>query len=261
MATPEMRFNDGAAYERMMGVWSRSVGEIFLDWLAPTPGLTWADIGCGSGAFSELLAERCAPARIFGIDPSEAQLTYARARPAARVAEFRQGDAMALPYADASMDAAAMALVLFFVPDPAKGVAEMTRVVKPGGSISAYLWDIVGGGIPFSPFWSAMEAMGIHYALPPSAAISDMAPLRAAWEAASIASVQTREIRVARTFASFDEFWSVMGSAASISDVLKSLSAEDLAALRTRVRAALPAAADGTIRYESRANAVKGVRP
>lgn len=137
-----MRFNDGATYERMMGVWSRSVGEIFLDWLAPAPGLAWADIGCGSGAFSELVAERCAPARIFGIDPSEAQLAFARAGPAAAVADFRQEDAMALPYPDASMDSVAMALVLFFVPDPAKGVAEMKRAVKPGGTISAYVCGI-----------------------------------------------------------------------------------------------------------------------
>ena len=59
--------------------------------------------------------------------------------PAARIAEFRQGDATALPYPDSSIDAAAMALVLFFVPDPAKGIAEMKRVVKPGGSVSAYM--------------------------------------------------------------------------------------------------------------------------
>ena len=61
MAAPTIQFNDGAAYDRMMGVWSRMVGEVFLDWLAPAPGLTWTDIGCGSGAFSELIAARCAP--------------------------------------------------------------------------------------------------------------------------------------------------------------------------------------------------------
>src|SRR5512137_1710704 len=103
MAAPTIQFNDGAAYDRMMGVWSRMVGEVFLDWLAPAPGLTWADIGCGSGAFSDLLAARCAPAKIYGIDPSEAQLVQARKGLAAGVAEFRQGDAMALPYPDSSI--------------------------------------------------------------------------------------------------------------------------------------------------------------
>ena len=90
----QSRVVDGAAYERMMGVWSRLAGDVFLDWLAPRPGLRWIDVGCGTGAFSELLIERCAPAEVQGIDPSEAQLAFARTRPAARLAQFRQGDAI-----------------------------------------------------------------------------------------------------------------------------------------------------------------------
>src|SRR5438552_10368690 len=148
MAEQQIRFDDGAAYERMMGTWSRLAGDIFLDWLAPRPGLRWIDIGCGSGAFSELLVERCAPAEVQGIDPSEAQLGFARTRPAARLARFRQGDAMALPCPDGSFDAAVMALVIFFVPEPAKGVAEMVRVVAPGGTIAAYGWEFEGNGRP-----------------------------------------------------------------------------------------------------------------
>ena len=74
MAEPQIRFDDGAGYERMMGTWSRLAGEVFLDWLKPASGLRWIDIGCGNGAFTELVAERCAPAGIHGIDPSEAQL-------------------------------------------------------------------------------------------------------------------------------------------------------------------------------------------
>src|ERR1700688_445584 len=116
MAEHQIRFEDGAAYERMMGVWSRLAGDIFLDWLAPSPGLRWIDVGCGNGAFTELLCSRCAPAKIHGIDPSEAQLAFARTRPGARAAQFHKGDAMALPFTDRSFDAAAMALVIFFVP-------------------------------------------------------------------------------------------------------------------------------------------------
>src|SRR5208282_5224519 len=124
MTEQKIRFDDGAAYERFMGVWSRFAGEIFLDWLAPGPGLQWIDIGCGNGAFTELLVARCAPSEVQGIDPSEAQLAFAHTRPATRVAEFRQGEAMALPFSTDRFDAAIMALVIFFVPDPAKGVAE-----------------------------------------------------------------------------------------------------------------------------------------
>src|SRR6266536_2208529 len=144
-------FNDGEIYERTMGVWSRLAGEIFLDWLAPPQGLRWIDVGCGSGAFTELLVQRCAPAEALGIDPSEAQLAFARARPMAHGAEFVLGDAMALPFASGRFDAAVMALVIFFVPDPAKGVAEMARVVRPGGIVASYAWDILGGGFPFHP--------------------------------------------------------------------------------------------------------------
>ena len=80
MAEPQIRFDDGAGYERMMGKWSRLAGEVFLDWLQPPSGLRWIDVGCGNGAFTELLAERCAPAEIQGVDPSEAQLAFARSR-------------------------------------------------------------------------------------------------------------------------------------------------------------------------------------
>ena len=48
----------------MMEVWSRFAGEVFLDWLAPPSSLRWIDIGCGTGAFTELLVERCAPVRV-----------------------------------------------------------------------------------------------------------------------------------------------------------------------------------------------------
>lgn len=68
MPEPQIRFNDGAAYERMMGVWSRSAGEVFLEWLAPRPSLRFVDVGCGNGAFTELLAERCTPKEIQGVD-------------------------------------------------------------------------------------------------------------------------------------------------------------------------------------------------
>jgi ubiquinone/menaquinone biosynthesis C-methylase UbiE len=149
MGDNQIRFDDGAAYERMMGVWSRLVGEEFIDWLAPATGLRWIDVGCGNGAFTELLVERCAPSEIVGVDPSEGQLVFARSRHQAGIAKFLQGDATALPFDDHSFDASVMALVIFFVPEPAKGLAEMVRVVRPGGSISAYVWDVLEpGGFP-----------------------------------------------------------------------------------------------------------------
>src|ERR1700751_399129 len=114
-----------------MGRWSALAGQTFLDWLAPPAGLKWLDVGCGSGAFTELLVQRCAPSEMHGVDPSDAQIAFARERPGARGAVFQLGDAMALPFGDNRFHAAVMELVIFFVPDPDKGVAEMVRVVRP----------------------------------------------------------------------------------------------------------------------------------
>jgi ubiquinone/menaquinone biosynthesis C-methylase UbiE len=93
-----IRFEDGDAYDRGMGPWSRLAGQTFLDWLSPRPGLKWLDVGCGTGAFTGLIAERCAPAEVQGVDPSEGQLAMARMRLGARNVTFCQADAMALPF-------------------------------------------------------------------------------------------------------------------------------------------------------------------
>src|SRR5262249_8952406 len=151
MVEQQIRYEDGAAYERYMGTWSRLAGEVFLDWLVPRPGLRWIEVGSGTGAFTELIIERCAPGEVQGIDPSEAQLAFARARTATRMAQFRHGDAHKLPFSEHLFDAAVMALVIFFVPDPAQGVAEMVRVVRPGGTVATYAWDLLGGGFPLEP--------------------------------------------------------------------------------------------------------------
>ena len=106
MPAEQFRFDNGAAYERHMGTWSRFAGDVFLDWLAPKPGLHWVDVGCGNGAFSERIVERCAPAEVQGIDPSEAQVAAARQKISATQVEFSLGDAMTLPYDDGRFDVA-----------------------------------------------------------------------------------------------------------------------------------------------------------
>jgi ubiquinone/menaquinone biosynthesis C-methylase UbiE len=261
MAEPQIRFDDGADYERMMGVWSRSVGDIFLDWLGPAPGLRWIDVGCGNGAFTELLVDRCAAAEVQGVDPSEGQLAFARRRPAARVAQFIQGSAMALPFSERKFDAAVMALVIFFVPEPAKGVAEMVRVVRPGGSISAYAWDIPGGGLPSEPILSEIRAMGIKTPSPPSADASRIEALSKLWTSAGLEDVETREITVQRTFADFDEFWAINLLGPSVSAATAKMSPGDIESLKSKVRAGLPADNAGRITYSGHANAVKGRVP
>ena len=261
MAEQNIRFDDGAAYEQMMGIWSRFAGEIFLDWLAPLSGLRWIDIGCGNGAFTQLLVERCAPAEVQGIDPSEGQLAFARARSTSRVVEFRLGDAMALPFPADRFDAAVMALVLVFVPDPAKGIAEMVRVVRPGGTVATYMWDMLGGGFPLDPVLIEMRAMGLAPLRPPQMQASRLEALRDLWTGAGLEAVETREITVHRTFADFDDLWMTKLKSPAIAPVVAAMASADNEALKGRVRAALPADAEGRITYGARAHAIKGRVP
>jgi ubiquinone/menaquinone biosynthesis C-methylase UbiE len=254
----EIRFDDGAAYERMMGVWSRLAGDVFLDWLAPKPNQSWLDVGCGNGAFSELIVTRTAPSAVQGVDPSEGQLAFARTRPHAEKMQFRQGGAMELPYADNAFDAATMALVLFFVPAPAQGVAEMKRVVKPGGSVSAYAWDMLGGGFPQERIFEVLRAMGRTPvgALRPEASQRGM--MEDLWRGAGLADVQTRVITVERTFENFEDLWTSVLPGPTLKNAMVGMSPAEAQELEDRSRRAFPAAADGSITYPAWANAVKG---
>jgi ubiquinone/menaquinone biosynthesis C-methylase UbiE len=261
MSETTIRFDDGEAYERGMGVWSRRVGEIFLDWLAPPPELAWIDVGCGNGAFTELLAERCAPAEIRGVDPSEAQLAFARARHGAGIAQFQKGDAMALPFDDNSFDAAVMALVIFFVPEPPAGVAEMARVVRPGGLVASYAWDIEGGGFPHEPVLAEMRAMGLPPIRPPSFAASRMENLRTLWTGAGLDRIETREIPVQRTFTDFDDYWSAALLGASIKATVATMTPDQLERLKESVRAQLGADHGKPVTLSARANAISGRVP
>lgn len=259
--TDQIRFDDGTAYERYMGEWSRLAGETFLDWIAPKTGLRWLDVGCGNGAFTEMLVERCAPVSVVGIDPSEGQLAYARTRPASRVAEFLQGDAMALPFPDDTFDAAVMPLVIFFVPEPAVGVAEMARVVCADGLVTAYAWDMEGGGFPYQALHDEMREMGVQVPVPPSPDASRIDVMRDLWKIAGLDSIETQEITVQRTFADFEDYHATVLGGPSVGRQLAAMSSENLARLFERMRAHLPTAADGRITYSARANAIKGRVP
>jgi SAM-dependent methyltransferase len=258
MAEQQIRFDDGAAYERMMGAWSRLAGGIFLDWLAPRAGLKWIDVGCGNGAITELIVARNAPAEVQGIDPSDGQLAYARTRSGTQMAQFRNGDAMALPFAAGSFDVAIMALVIFFVPEPAKGVAEMVRVVAPGGLVAAYAWDMAGGGFPLQPIQTELKAMGFSPLRPPSAEASKIEILQELWTEAGLVDVETRRIDVQRSFVDFDDFWTASTLGSSLGPLLTSMASDDVARLKARVRAHLGEDSTGRITYAAWANAIKG---
>ena len=113
----------GDRYEAYMGRWSRQLAPRFLDWLGAPPNLNWLDVGCGTGALSAAILARCNPASLIGVDPSEGFVATARALLPDRRAEFRVGDAQALPLDTASRDMVASGLVLNFVPDKQKALA------------------------------------------------------------------------------------------------------------------------------------------
>ncbi len=255
-----IRFEDGAAYERFMGVWSRVAGEAFIDWLAPSVGGRWADVGCGNGAFTETLIARVDPVAVAGIDPSEDQLAFARSRAPADRARFEQGDAMALPWPDASFDAAVMALVIFFVPEPARGVAELTRVVRPGGTVAAYVWDVFGGGFPYAVLKDEMAALGVPPLWPPSVEASRRDALLRLWHDAGLVDVAACELRVERTYDSFDDYWTVALDGPPIVPLIATMPAADVRRLEARMRERLPADAAGRITLTARANAIRGTR-
>jgi len=254
----QIRFDDGEVYERGMAPWSRLAGEAFLTWLAPTSNLRWLDVGCGTGAFAALVSDRCAPREVQGIDPSEGQLEYARARSGARNATFLSGDAMALPFGPMHFDAAVMALVIFFLPDPARGVREMARVVRPGGLVAAYAWDVLGGGFPFDPIWQATRAAGIAPLLPPNPDAGSREALDTFWRAAGLRDVETRHILVERTFPTFEDYWETSTITGGVRPMVEAIPVEERATLKERVRARLRTDSIGRFTWTARANAVKG---
>jgi ubiquinone/menaquinone biosynthesis C-methylase UbiE len=256
------QFSDGAAYERMMGRWSRKVGSQFIDWLDAGPGLDWLDAGCGNGAFTEEIQALTSPRRVAGLDPSPQQIDYARRRPNLSAVHFEVGDAQNLPFDSQSFDAAVMALVIAFIPDPARAVSELRRVVRPGGLVATYMWDLPAHGVPLRPVYEALTDMGHGPAMPPRADMSRSEALGAAWTAGGLQDVEQTVLHITVSYDGFADFWeSNSAPTGPQGKFIESLTPEKRDELRQRLQDKLPPAADGRISYGSFANAVKGRVP
>jgi SAM-dependent methyltransferase len=253
----------GEAYEPYVGRWSRLVAAGFLARLGAAPGARWLDVGCGTGALTGTILDRCAPASVLGVDPSEAFLAYARSRVTDPRAEFRHGDAQALPAEDAAFDVVVSGLVLNFVPDQPKAAAEMRRAARPGATVAAYVWDYAEGMQMMRRFWDAAAALdpegagGKDEAL--RFALCRPGPVASLFEGAGLRGVEVAPIEVPTVFRDFDDYWSpfLAGGAPALAYCL-SLDEDRRAALRERLRATLPAERDGSIRLSARAWAVRG---
>jgi len=256
-----IRFNDGAGYDRFMGVWSRLAGQEFLDWIGPSQGQRWLDVGCGNGAFTQLIAAQRQPLTLVGIDPSEAQLAYARRQPLLQGVDFVKADAMALPFADDTFDRAVMPLVIFFVPEPAQGLAEMARVVAPGGMVAAYAWDMEGGGFPYQSVNETLGAVGRAIPMPPSVGASRLDALRDLWTTAGLGDLHTRVITVERSFIDCDDLWDTVLLGPSAGQALAAMNGEGVSQFRKALRERLQPAGCGPITLEGRAHAIRGTVP
>jgi len=224
--------------------------------------LHWLDVGCGTGVFTEQVIRHNTPAAIIGIDPSAEQLAYARDRAGLGTAEFRVGDAQELPFPDESFDVAVMALVIHFVPNPAKAIAEMARVLHRGGRAAAYVWDYPRAGTPTAPMSAAMKAMGLEPPAPPSAQATSSAALEEFWRKAGFVEIGTRTIKILVEFTDFDEFWgSLSVPVGTLGKAIAQMTPDSLKRLRRTLQERTPTAADGRVVYEAHANAIKGRKP
>jgi len=259
---PAEVWENAESLERYVGRWSRLVAREFVAWLQVPPGSRWLDIGCGSGALTETVLAEAGPESIEGVDTSEAFVAYAASRVTDPRASFAVADAQALDRPGAAYDAVASSLVLNFLPDPARGAAEMRRVVRPGGVVAGYVWDYAGEMQLMRRFWDAAAE------LDPAAADLDEgrrmagcnpADLEALFAGAGLEEVETRAIDVPTVFADFDDYWSPFeGGQGPAPGYCVSLPPDRRAALRERLRETLPTASDGSISLVARAWAVRG---
>ena len=255
-------FDEGAAYERFMGRWSRAAGTIFLDWVAPPCDARWLDVGCGTGVFTELVLDRCSPATVIAIDPSAAQIELARSKPVARQADFRVADAQALPFGDGAFDVVASALVMNFIPDRPQALAEMRRVGRPGGLLAAFVWDFAAERSPGSLLRRSMRRIGADVPAVSGTETSGHDAIRGLFAQAGLQEIASRTIEVTVSFPDFDDFWqSQTLSSNPTNKMIAALPATERAKLIAAVRTELRAGSDGTFAYSARANAIKARVP
>lgn len=252
----------GDSYEAYMGRWSRPVAAKFLDWLDVPDGLDWLEVGCGTGALSSAIVERCRPKRLVAVDPSQGFVDKARENVSESYAEFRVGDAQALTQDAASCDVVASALMLNFVPDKAQALGEMKRVARPGGVVGFYVWDYPGGGVEFMrAFWDAATALNPDAAdLTEDKRFPFCTPdgLTEIAAACGLGDVECTALESPTVFRDFDDYWRPFTlGAGPAPGYCVSLEPDARAQLKKKLSDSLPRRDDGSIALKTRAWAVK----
>lgn len=259
--TPDV-WASATAYEQYVGRWSRPVAAEFLTWLDGPSRRTWTDVGCGTGGLASAILRTADPSAIVAIDRSAPYIEHARTRASDARLRFMQGDAQALPIRSGTMDCAVSGLVVNFLPNPALGVSEMTRIVRADGLVAAYVWDYAGRMELMRFFWDAAAALdreaaaldeGHRFPICQGDRLHDL------WNAAGLERVEWRAIDVPTRFRDFEDYWApFLGGQGPAPGYATSLPDEQRTRLRERLRAALPVRTDGSIDLVARAWAVRG---
>lgn len=255
-------WGSGDLYEPYVGRWSRLVARAFLEWLDMPEGSDWLDVGCGTGALTQTIIDRTSPRSLKSVDRSPEYVEYAKAHVTGSPKSLEVADAQSLPFESSSFDAAVTGLVLNFVPEPSRAVAEMARVVRPGGIVAAYVWDYGAKMEMMRYFWDAAVA------LDPAAADLDEGrrfpicrpePLAELFADAGLDGVEVRPIDVSTDFRDLDDYWSpFLGGQGPAPGYAVSLDEERLDVLKERIRSRLPIEEDGSIHLIGRTWAVRG---
>jgi ubiquinone/menaquinone biosynthesis C-methylase UbiE len=258
---------DGNDYEVVMGRWSERLAIPFLDFAGTQDGELVLDVGCGTGHLAQAVALRSVPKEVSAIDMAPAYIDYAKSRNCNPKVVFDTGDACALNFADHSFDRVLSLLLLHFVPQAPKAIAEMRRVTVPGGIVAACVWDVRGGYVASRMFYDTAAALdpranafrAKNYTRP----MTKQGELAHAWREAGMKDVEETSLGIRMEFTSFEDYWAPYerreGPAAAY---LETLGRADRVKLVDALRAAyLDGEADGQRSYAALAWAVKGTNP
>lgn len=193
------------AYGRFMGRYAEPLAAEFLTFAGIQPGQRVLDVGCGPGALTSLLVTRLGAGHVAAVDPSPPFVAAAAAR--CHGADVRRGVAEDLPFPDDSFDAALAQLVVHFMRDPVKGLRQMGRVTRPGGTVAACVWDLAGGTAPLSAFWSAVRELDPHADDESGLPGTREGHLKELCAEAGLAVQEEAALTVSVPYESFSEWW------------------------------------------------------
>lgn len=255
-------WQSGDPYEYYMGRWSSLVAESFIDWLSPATKLKWLDVGCGSGALSEAIINNYRPAEVIAIDQSDGFVKTAQNR-LGNSAVCKVGNALSLPLENSSVNTAVSGLVLNFIPEPNKVLAEMLRVTCTGGSVGVYVWDYAGKMEFLNQFWDvAVELNPAASSLHEGNRFPEFNAegLEQLFSQVGFNNIATNLIEINTHFRNFDDYWNpFLGGQGPAPTYVSSLEEIERDELRNVLNERLPIQADGSIPMIARAWAAKGI--